>query len=78
MLRTTQMVSALMMLAGLAFSDLLQAQVQVTSEEAAAMYKVVNKKRISVHDPSVVFDSTSGRYYIFRSEEHTSELQSQR
>lgn len=67
MLRTTQMVSALMMLAGLAFSDLLQAQVQVTSEEAAAMYKVVNKKRISVHDPSVVFDSTSGRYYIFGS-----------
>ena len=67
MLRTTQMVSALMMLAGVAFSDLFQAQVQVTSEEAAAMYKVVNKKRISVHDPSVVFDSTSGRYYIFGS-----------
>jgi len=24
------------------------------------------KQRVSVHDPSVVFDQATGRYYIFR------------
>ncbi len=48
----------------------LQAQqTELTSAEAKALYKSVNKKRVSVHDPSVVFDTISAthRYYIIGS-----------
>ena len=40
------------------------AQTEVTASEAKTLYKATSKKRVSVHDPSVVYDSTSGRYYI--------------
>lgn len=61
------MVSVLVCLSALATGHTLQAQTPVTSEEAAAMYKTVSKKRICVHDPSVVYDSATKRYYIFGS-----------
>ncbi|MGN0220501.1 MAG: family 43 glycosylhydrolase [Prevotella sp.] len=67
MLKTKRMVSVLILLAGLAVGHTLQAQTPVSSEEVAAMYRTVSKKRISVHDPSVVYDSATGSYYIFGS-----------
>ena len=38
---------------------------EVTTAQAKAMYKDVSKTRVSVHDPSVVYDSASDYYYIF-------------
>ena len=34
------------------------AQTELTSAQAKTLYKTTTKKRISVHDPSVVFNST--------------------
>jgi arabinan endo-1,5-alpha-L-arabinosidase len=45
----------------------IQAQTELTSAEAKALYKSTQKKYVSVHDPSVVYDSISKRYYIFGS-----------
>ena len=44
-----------------------QSQTEVTTQEAKTLYKNVSKKRISIHDPSVVYEPTSQRYYIFGS-----------
>ena len=50
------------------FSSLtLMAQTELTYQEAKTLYKNVNKARTSVHDPSVVYDETSQRYYVFGS-----------
>lgn len=43
------------------------AQTEVTTAEAKSLYKNVSKKYTSVHDPSVVYEPTSKRYYIFGS-----------
>ncbi len=43
------------------------AQTELTSDEAKNLYKDTSKKWVSVHDPSVVYDSKSDRYYIFGS-----------
>lgn len=43
------------------------AQTEVTTPQAKTLYKDVTKKRVSVHDPSVVYEPASGRYYIFGS-----------
>ncbi|MCR5818119.1 MAG: family 43 glycosylhydrolase [Prevotella sp.] len=40
---------------------------EVTTTQAKAMYKDVSKTRVSVHDPSVVYEPTSKNYYIFGS-----------
>ena len=48
----------------------LQAQeTELTTTQARTLYKAVTKKRVSVHDPSVVYDSVSvtKRYYIIGS-----------
>ena len=44
-------------------------QTELTSQEAKTLYKNTTKKRVSVHDPSVVWDSinTPNRYYIIGS-----------
>ena len=39
----------------------------MTTEEAQAMYDDISMQRTSVHDPSIVYDETSGYYYIFGS-----------
>lgn len=46
-----------------------QESIELTSAEAKTLYKATTKRRVSVHDPSVVFDSISGnnRYYIIGS-----------
>ena len=51
------------MLAGLSAT----AQTAVTYEEARTLYQSTTKRRVSVHDPSVTYDSSSHRYYIFGS-----------
>ena len=43
------------------------AQTELTTSEAKSLYKTVSKKRQSVHDPSVVYEPNSKRYYIFGS-----------
>lgn len=43
------------------------AQTEVTTSETSSLYKSVSKRRVSVHDPSVVYEPTSKRYYIFGS-----------
>ena len=42
-------------------------ETEITSAQAKSMYSTTSKKRVSVHDPSVVWDSASKRYYIFGS-----------
>ena len=54
------------------------AQTELTTSEAKSLYKTVSKKRQSVHDPSVVYEPTSKRYYIFgshRAQAYTTDLQ---
>ncbi|UKK53684.1 family 43 glycosylhydrolase [Prevotella sp. E2-28] len=54
------------------------AQTEVTTTEAKSLYKDVSKKRTSVHDPSVVYEPNSQRYYIFgshRAQAYTTDLQ---
>lgn len=43
------------------------AQTELTYSEAKTLYKDKAKTSVSVHDPSVVYDSKSKRYYIFGS-----------
>ena len=43
------------------------AQTELTTAEAKNLYKNTSKKRVSVHDPSVVYEPSTQRYYIFGS-----------
>ena len=43
------------------------AQTELTQTEAKTLYRNVSKKRTSVHDPSVVYEPNTQRYYIFGS-----------
>ncbi len=58
---------------------LCNAQTELSTQEAKSIYKTTTKKRVSVHDPSVVYDSiTTNRYYIFGSHKsgaYTTDLQ---
>ena len=51
---------------------------QMTSEQAKTYYRTVTKQTVSCHDPSVVYEPQSGRYYIFGShlaQAYTADLQ---
>ena len=53
------------------------AQTELTSDEAKTLYKNTTKSRVSVHDPSVVYEPNTKRYYIFGSHKagaYTTEL----
>ena len=55
-----------------------QAQTEMTSSEAKTLIKNTSKRRISIHDPSVVWESKAQRYYIFGSHKagaYTTDLQ---
>jgi arabinan endo-1,5-alpha-L-arabinosidase len=55
-----------------------QDSLEVTATEARTLYKSVTKKWVSVHDPSVVWEPSSKRYYIFgshRGQAYTTDLQ---
>ncbi len=49
------------------WASLAWAQVEVTSAEAKSMYRNITMSRVSVHDPSVVYNPTDQYYYIFGS-----------
>ena len=54
------------------------AQEELTTTQAKNLYKNVTKTRQSVHDPSVVYEPNSKRYYIFgshRAQAYTTDLQ---
>ncbi|MCR5270039.1 MAG: family 43 glycosylhydrolase [Prevotella sp.] len=54
------------------------AQTELTQTEAKTLYKATSKNYISVHDPSVVWEPKSKRYYIFgshRAQAWTQDLQ---
>ena len=51
---------------------------ELTSSQAKSLYKTMTKKRVSVHDPSVVWEPTTKRYYIFgtmRATAYTTDMQ---
>ncbi len=55
-----------------------KAQTQLTTSEANTYFTTTSKARVSVHDPSVVYEPTSRRYYIFGSHKvgaYTSDFQ---
>ena len=55
-----------LMLAFVPFLGMTAQEIEMTQTQAKNYYKnTTAKKRVSVHDPSVVYDSKSGRYYIF-------------
>lgn len=54
-------------LAMMPFLGLSAQEKEITTAQAKALYKDFNKARVSVHDPSVVWDQNSQRYYIFGS-----------
>ena len=41
--------------------------IQMTTAEAKSLYKNVTMHHVSVHDPSIVFDKTTGYYYVIGS-----------
>ena len=45
----------------------LCAQTELTSAEAKTLYTTTSKKWVSIHDPSVVYEPQTKRYYIFGS-----------
>ncbi|MBR1484712.1 MAG: family 43 glycosylhydrolase [Prevotella sp.] len=55
------------LLLALAPAVTMQAQTELTTSEAKSLVKNTTKKRVSIHDPSVVWEPTSQRYYIFGS-----------
>lgn len=55
-----------------------QESVELTLEDVIGRYQYANKQRISCHDPSVVWEPTKQRFYIFGShlaQAYTSDLQ---
>ena len=38
---------------------------ELTANEAKSLYRNITMRRVSVHDPSIVYEPTSKRYYIF-------------
>lgn len=73
-----RLMSVAMLLAFL-LPSVAQEMYELKTSEAKNLYKTASsKRRVSVHDPSVVFDHTSNRYYIFGSHQAwawTSDLQ---
>ena len=59
-------VATLLLAATLHGIPAAQAQTQLTTNQARSLYKNdTNKRYVSVHDPSVVYEPQSKRYYIF-------------
>ena len=53
-------------------------KVLITEDKAKNMYTSINMQRTSVHDPSIVYNETNKRYYVFGSHigvARTSDLQ---
>ena len=57
-------LSTLFLLTATAWAP-MSAQTQMNKEQARTYYTTKNPSRVSVHDPSVVWDADSKQYYIF-------------
>jgi beta-xylosidase len=60
------------------FAEMRAQDNQMTTQQAKTYYKQVTKQVVSCHDPSVVWEPGSGRYYIFGShlaQAYTTDLQ---
>ena len=55
------------LLVALLTAAMASAQTELTTTKAKPLQKTTSKKRVSVHDPSVVFNPKNNRYYIFGS-----------
>lgn len=55
------------MMAFFYWGNVINAQTQITTSELANLYKSKSFSTISVHDPSVYFNSQDGKYYIYGS-----------
>ncbi len=42
-------------------------RIPMTAQEAKSLYATANMQRVSVHDPSIVYDEENGLYYVFGS-----------
>ncbi len=54
------------------------AQVEITTADAKSMYRNINMRHVSVHDPSIVYNPSDQYYYIFgshRGQARTRDLQ---
>ena len=54
-----------LLLAVMPLTGLIAQETEVTAAQAKSMYKNTTKKRVSVHDPSIVWEPKTKRYYIF-------------
>lgn len=53
--------------------------IELTTDEAKTMYRNISMQRVSVHDPSIVYEEATKRYYIFgthKASAYTTNLQS--
>ena len=67
MKKLTTILSFILTATGLTAAITASAQTEVTTEEAKSLYGSTTKKRVSIHDPSVVYEPSTQRYYIFGS-----------
>lgn len=63
MMKVKQLFALLLTM--LPFNGIMAQQTQLTTEQLKSLYTNTQKNRISVHDPSVVYEPTSKRHYIF-------------
>lgn len=53
--------------------------IELTTDEAKTLYRNISMQRVSVHDPSIVYEEATKRYYIFGTHKagaYTTNLQS--
>ena len=62
-----KLLTTILLMSVLSAGVTLAQPTELTSSQAKTLYKTVTKKHVSVHDPSVVWEPTSKRYYIFGS-----------
>ncbi len=63
----TMKKTILLLLASWSFCGLSAQENEITTAQAKSLYKATTKQRVSIHDPSVVWEPTAKRYYIFGS-----------
>jgi arabinan endo-1,5-alpha-L-arabinosidase len=63
-----QLLSFLLVISAFSFQTAVcTAQTELTADQAKTLYKTTSKRRVSIHDPSVVYNEQNQRYYIFGS-----------
>ena len=70
--------TTLLLLASMPWLGISAQETEITSAQASTYYQTTSKKYQSVHDPSIVWEPNSKRYYIFgshRAQAYTTDLQ---